>query len=278
MARVIKAGDAHGEGPAAEVLKVLKLTDFVAEAREIVLDARKQAARIVAEAAGKAEQAEQAARDRGYAEGFARGQNDGYAAGQQSGSRQGLEASAGQAVEGLSVAQRIAEELAARRGELLDQARRELLEFALAVAERIVGPVARRDISAAQANLASALEMAGLARAITVKVNPAQLEGLREHCREAVEAMAIKGRVELVGDETISPGGVKLLTGGGQIDATVETQLDHIAKALLGSEEPGDAAAPPQTGGQYESHRWRGAAGAQRPATVDGAAGEHDAV
>jgi flagellar assembly protein FliH len=246
MARVIKAGvDApDGPGPSA----VLKLTDFMAEAKAVVLEARKEAARIVIEAAAKAEQITTAAADRGYQEGFARGQNDGYADGQRVGSRQGLETSAEAATEALSVARRIAEELAARREELCEQARRELLEFALAVAERIVGRVAARDVSAAQGNLVKALEMAGFARSITVKVNPAQLAALGEHCRQAVEALAIQGRVELVADETVRPGGVKVPTGGGQIDATVEGQFAHIVETLLG---PPHADGPE---GSYESH------------------------
>ncbi len=202
MARIIKADqDVDGTTTA-----VLRLTDFVAEARAVVLEARKEAARIVAEARGKAEQIEQAATQHGYQEGFARGRNDGYSDGQQAGSRQGLEVSAGAAAQALSCAQRVAEELGAARSELVEQARQELLDLALAIAERIVGTVATRDVAAAQANLVKVLEMAGYAKAITIKVNPDQLQALREHCHKAVEALAIKGRVELVADETHQPG------------------------------------------------------------------------
>jgi len=243
MARVIKA---ENQANAPTDGAVLRLTDFVAEARVVVLEARKEAARIVAEARAKAEQAEQAAARRGYEEGFARGRNDGYTDGCQAGTRQGMEASAGAAGGALSCAQRIAEELAAARDGLVEQARRELLDLAVAMAERVVGVVAARDVAAAQANLVKVLEMAGYAKAITIKVNPRQLQAMREHCHQAVEALAIKGRVELVGDPSISPGGVKLLAGGGQIDATIEGQLAYIIEALVG---------PATTDmGRYESH------------------------
>lgn len=274
MAHVIKAGKHPTSG--REDAAVLNLTDFVAEARAVVLEARKEAARIVAEAAAKADQAAQAASERGYQEGFARGRNDGYAEGRCAGSRQGLEACAGQAAEALSVAQRLVEELASQRAELLEQSRRELLEFALAVAERIVGRVAVQDVAAAQANLVKALEMAGFARSMTVKVNPAQLGALREHCRQAVEALAIKGRVELVGDEAVRPGGVKLLTGGGQIDATVEGQLAHIVEILVGTGAAAEAARPGgQTPGRYESHPGSEADRSGQPLAQD-SAGKHD--
>jgi hypothetical protein len=38
-----------------------------------------------------------------------------------------------------------------------------------------------------------------------------------------------------VGDATVSPGGAKVNTDGGEIDATIETQLDNVVEALLGS-------------------------------------------
>ncbi len=273
MAWVIKAGSSGSDGPGAAA--VLKLTDFVAEARAVVLEARKEAARIVGEATSKVEQAAQAASERGYQEGFARGRNDGYADGRQAGSRQGLEASAEVAAEALSVARRIAEELASQRTELLEQARRELLEFALAVAERIVGHVAARDLTAAQTNLVRALEMAGFAPSIIVKVNPGQLRALREHCRQATEALAIKGRVELVGDESVRPGGVKLLTGSGQIDATVQTQLAHIVDTLVGASGLAGDVPSGVVEGRYESD----AAGEARPGVSRNQAGkDHESL
>jgi len=229
MAQVIKLGRGSQAGAAA----VLKLTDFMAEARAAVLEARKEAARIVAEAHTKAEQAEREAANRGYEEGFARGMNDGYADGERSGSQEGLASSASQACQALGCAAQIAEELAAARDELLCQARSEMLEFALAVAAKIVRRVAATDLSAAQENLAKALAMAGYAGQIIVKVNPDQLSALQEHCREMVESLTIKGKVKLVADNRISPGGVTVLTEKGQIDATIETQLARVAKVLV---------------------------------------------
>ena len=48
--------------------------------------------------------------------------------------------------------------------------------------------------------------------------------------------------------------GVKLLTGGGQIDATVEGQLAHIVEVLVGRSAPAEAAPCDQVSGGYESH------------------------
>ena len=270
MAGVIKP--AANADPSADSA-VLRLTDFVAEARGAVLEARKEAARIVTEARAKAEQTERAAAERGYQEGFARGRHDGYADGQRAGSQQGMEQSAGAAAQALSCAQRIAEELAAAKAELLDQARRELLEFALQVARRIVGAVAARDVTVAQTNLDRVLEMAGVAKAVTVQVNPGQLQALRERCRQSVEELALKGRVQLVGDARLSPGGARLLTGSGQIDATIETQLANVVQALVG-EDP--STTPP---GRYEPQELNETHPARPPACEDSAAADdHERV
>ncbi len=230
MARVIKSDTQTPGGAAA----VLKLTDFMEEARAVVLDARKEAARITTQARAKAEQGEREAAERGYEEGFARGRSDGHAEGRRDGSREALANASSQACDALSCATQVSEGLIAAKNTALQDARDEVLDLALAVAERIVGRVAARDIAAARENLAKALSMASCSRRITVKVNPSQLAALRTHCREIVESLAIKGKVSLDADEQVGAGGVRVFTDNGQIDATIETQLSRVVDALVG--------------------------------------------
>ena len=228
MARVIK-----GHTPDAMAVSrasALKLADFAAEAREIVLEARKDAARIVSEAQARADEVVAEAERRGYQEGFARGQNDGHAEGREAAASHRAPA------ELLELARRIVDELH-RAAEALP---RQALQFALEIAERIVGEAAG-DIRAARANVAKALELgAGYGQA-TIQVNPAQLEQLREHCQEVIEALSFRGNVCLTGDESVAPGGARLVSGQGQIDATIATQWKTIVTALTG-EEPADQA------------------------------------
>ena len=54
-----------------------------------------------------------------------------------------------------------------------------------------------------------------------------------EHCRELVETLGCGG-VRVMADESITPGGVKVLCRGGEIDATIETQLANVAASLAG--------------------------------------------
>jgi len=232
MARIIKAKT----GPAADTgeTPVMNLADIAAEARAIILDARKDAARVVAEARAAAEGVCDQAAEKGYAEGFARGQNDGYADGHKQGLAEGKEELAARAEDLVKLAERTVGELTAARGELLHRGRCEMLDFALALAEKIVGRLAVEDPAAARENLAKALELASFSQELRVKVHPSQLADLQACLPKFTEAFGRSGEVRLVGDEAISPGGVKLSSPQGEIDATIETQFSNIVEALLG--------------------------------------------
>ena len=83
MARIIKSESLKGSQAPAQA--ALSLEGFATEARQVVLDARKEAARIVAEARGQADAAARAAGEKGYAEGLTRGQADGFEEGRNAG-------------------------------------------------------------------------------------------------------------------------------------------------------------------------------------------------
>ncbi|MFA6134523.1 MAG: FliH/SctL family protein [Phycisphaerae bacterium] len=237
MARIIKTTESGGEG--AERSAVLKLTDFAQQARELVLEARTEAGRIVSEARAKADSMVESASQLAYDEGFARGQNDGYADGQ----RQGLEAARSQQTASIAelelYARRVIDELAAARARILRDAGEESLDLALAIARKVVGVVAVSDVSAAKANLEKVLELACGFSELSVHVNPAQLASLQEHCGRVASALSLPGRIEVVADAEIGPGGVKILSRAGEIDGTIETQLDAIVAALTGASRAG---------------------------------------
>jgi flagellar assembly protein FliH len=237
MARVVKARDT--QGPQEADLAIRNLADLAAEARSVLLDARRDAARIVADARSQAEEACRAAAETGYAEGLARGRNDAYADGHQQGLAEARKAAAEEAAELIPLARKLVEALPAARAELVHQARCRMLEFALELAAKIVGCVAARNVEAAQENLRKALEHADCGAGAIVKVNAGQLARLEECLPDLIDALGRTGEVELVGDEALSPGSVRLIAGQGEIDATIETQLANVAEALLGRPQPG---------------------------------------
>lgn len=244
MAKIIKAKTAQPAPTGCPAVR--NLVDIAAEARSVVLEARREAARITAEARAAADAGCEAVAEKAYAEGFARGRHDGYADGQKQGiAEAGAEFAARSA--GLTeLAEQILTELSRGRERLIHDARREMLDFALELAERVIGRVAAVDAAAARENLRKALELTDAAREVTVKVHPSQLAALETCLPALADALARTGAVRLVGDEGVSPGGVRLSSGRGEIDATIETQLANIAEALVG---PSAAPAEP---GRYE--------------------------
>jgi len=239
-ARVIKGGAADGSTSPGAAIRTLG--QIAEEARTVVLDARKEAARIAAEARAQADAARQAAARKGYDEGVARGQNDGYQDGREQGLTEAREQFAADADGLIEQAGRIVEALSTARAELVHDARCEMLDFAREIAEKVVGRVATSDPAAARRNLRKALELSSAVRDVRVKVNPAQHAALEEYLPRLVEALGHTGQVRLLADEEVSPGGVKLFSEAGEIDATIETQLANVVEALLGArgqEQPG---------------------------------------
>jgi len=225
---------------------VMTLTEIATHANEIVLDARKTAARIKAEARAKIELTRKQARQQGYEDGFAQGQTQGI----EDGARQGGDQARSQIVDESKQLADVAGAILAGLDEAGEQpyqlAADEVLEFAMELASKIVGSLARTDISVARTNLIKAMKLAHADGEIVVAVNPAQLGELSADFTEFVEILDASGRARLVADGQVSPGGVKITTARGVIDATVETQLDKVAKAL----SAGGPVRPPHISGK----------------------------
>jgi flagellar biosynthesis/type III secretory pathway protein FliH len=218
MARVIKTDVT----PTTGVSAVVKLTDFQAQAEAILQQARQQAQRIVGEARAEAENIRRQSQHPpetleapGAAEAVATDKS----------------AELAEVVESL---RNIVAELSAVRPEMAENAAKQMLRFAVEIAEKIVGRVAVTDISAAEVNLQKALDLCA-GQAVTVRVNPAQLELLRRYCAEPSTGPSGPGRILLVADEQVAPGGVNVITDGGTVDATIQTQWATVVEALLGS-------------------------------------------
>ena len=228
MVRVIKVNEMSMQGRTRAV--VLNLRDLAAQARDIILDSRKEAASILAGAKTQALDIKSEAAQAGHAEGFARGLAQGAAQAQTDAQAQIQAQTAGL----VDLTNAIVGQLVAAKEQAMAHMRHDMLNLSLQLASKIVGQVAVSDISAARANLEKVLHLCSGSGEIVLKVNPGQLRRLQAHCGELTEALAVQGPVRLVPDESVGPGGVKLISGSGEIDATIETQLANLAKGLVG--------------------------------------------
>jgi len=223
MARVIKAEAMKAQE--AHRAKVLRLTDVAVEAERIVHEAQKRAAKILSETQHAVKSAAEAAEKRR--------KHNAQAESKFTAERREL----------LALAKKIVGELQTAQTELIRSNEQQMLHLSLSLAERVVGRVAPRDIAAAKANLRKVLELAGASGQVVVRVNPAQLHKLYRHCRELIDTLG-RGQVQLIADEAISPGGAKLISGRGEIDATIETQLANVVAAVAGETHGAPGAQP----------------------------------
>ena len=251
MATIIKADSMQGAP------RVLSLAELAARAQSEVLDARREAARILQEAKDRAAALTEEASRRGEADGFAKGHSDGYEAGRVAGHREAGERFLQESQPLEAMVRAAVEEIAAARQQLIQQAKSELLEVALAAAEKIVGAAALAGIEAAKANLQRVIEMAPVNGRCSVKVNPAQLEQLREQAGHLLAGLHTGGQFVLEADESVSPGGVKLVSRHGEIDATIQTQLQAVVEAMRGRKSSPVKSSRRKTAdcGMYQSHK-----------------------
>jgi flagellar assembly protein FliH len=202
-------------------LSIENIRHLEAQARAAVLDARRQAARIVAEAREEADAIRRAAPTRHR-------------------ESPGAPDSA-ELAELTDLIRTLVAELTDLRDGAKQSIRREGTRLARELATLIVGQVAQRDVSVAQTNLERVMRLTRREGEIRLLVNPRQLGLLRKYCAELVESIGFNGQARLIGSEEISPGSVRLDSRSGQIDATLETQLAGIGQAL----------SPEPNGGQY---------------------------
>jgi len=254
MTRVIKADTDTPGASAASRAAVLNLKDLAAEARQVVLDARKEAARIVADAPVKADAEKDEIIERARAEGLARGRDDGYAEGRREGLDEARKEFAATSAELTALTEQILDQLRRSREEFQEGHSARVLDFALELAELIVGRIASADVSAATANLGKVMELANRGDRVLVQVNPAQLEALQAYAAEWVRTVTDAPLVELVADADVAPGGVKAVNGQGEIDATISSQMANVVEALLGARR-GAAVNYPDHSGSYVPDR-----------------------
>lgn len=180
--------------------------------------AREDPARIVAQALTEA--------DRIRAEAHAAGHAEGRAAGHQEG-----------AVEAARLACIFEEAIAgvqALQGEVVDAIERDALNLGLGLAEKIMAGLAelRRELIAEALN--GALAKIAERRRITVLVNPADFDLVKEAIVEQARTSGVE-HCEVRSEERVVSGGAIVATEEGEIDASVGTQLERAREVVAAS-------------------------------------------
>jgi flagellar biosynthesis/type III secretory pathway protein FliH len=220
---------------------VLRLGDLKDRAALLEREATTQAAKIIADARAERERLVAGARERGLAEGHAKGYADGHAKGLAEGRHEGVNEIKPrlQDIEARWMAGAAEFEIARER--MLDEARRDLLRLSLRIAERVIKGRIETDPGIAAAQIESVLGMIMNPTRLAIVINPDDEPALKDAMPSLMARFAAATHMGMTTDPALPRGSCLARTSGGEIDATIWTQLDRISETLLAGGLTSDA-------------------------------------
>ena len=188
---------------------------------------RDAGARMLAQASAEAEQIREAARAEGYEQGRAAGHEQGAA------EIAAAAAALGAAAHGI-------EEL---RGEVAEAVESDAIELALTLAGKILAGAFQARPELVVEIVQGALRRISDRRQITVLVNPADLEVVRAAIGELTAQGSGVELCDLQSDARVGVGSAIVRTSEGEVDASVQTQLERAREVASTTLETGERAA-----------------------------------
>jgi len=171
---------------------------------------------MLAEAGARVKEMEDEAKNRGYEEGLKKGRED----------------AAREVTSIVESMKKTIESLTDIRGEFFGKAEKEMIDLVAMVSSEIVLKEIREDEKIIADVLRKAVEEIHIQQKIKVRVNPADLENVKNMEEKLIrEVEAIKG-VEFAADRKITQGGCVIETNIGALDATVESRLMAVHRSL----------------------------------------------
>jgi len=212
---------------------VLDMSDLGRQAERLMTAAREEAARVLREARREADELIAGAEAQGFTQGLQQGAAEGEAKGFDVGRALAVE----QFTERLGrLSQRWEEAIAswnAERQRMLSEAREDVIRLALELGKKVVHRLAVGDPSVIQDQLRETLSLLTRPSSLRVSIHPSDRELTEQVLPRMVRALGETVHATLVDDPEIDPGGCRVATASGHIDATIRTQLERIAEALV---------------------------------------------
>jgi type III secretion protein L len=119
------------------------------------------------------------------------------------------------------------------RDEFLAQSEPELVRLAVQIARRIVGKELVAKPETILGIVDEAVKATRAEKKLTIRVNPEQEARVRAHAESFGSLAGRVGQILVVGDPGVGPGGCVVESELGIIDAQLETQLEKLEEALL---------------------------------------------
>ena len=156
-----------------------------------------------------------------------------YRAGFEDGRNQGLKVGRAESKEAIDRLTEVVDAFLEKQRALVQENEAALIDLAVSVAKRIVGACAEMRREPVLLAVSDCLGYLRDRTRVTVKVNPKDLDLVREHRKEWMEAVEGIGTLTVEADPALSRGGCVLETDAGDVDARVEERLAMLNAALL---------------------------------------------
>lgn len=200
------------ESDESDSLLVLEETSM--QVTELLESAKAEAHEIVEEAKKKASEYHEESRKAGFSQGY----NEGF--------QKGLS----EAEQLISQAKKVLEQSKTAFSQYLETCEPYLLAMTLEIAKKIVGDAIQCDPEIALSMIRQAISVLDDESSITINVNP-EIVAIIEGSKQNLDGQYNNRSIEVVGDPSISIGAL-LESPIGQVDATIETQIANIARAI----------------------------------------------
>ena len=222
---------------APPTLAAFSMKDVEDQARALLIAARRKAEQLLVAAQQEGEALKAQARIDGLAQGRREGLEEGMRQGVESGLKQSM-AEQSDALRAAVVAlNESTQQIEQSRAALEADALQDVVELALAVARRVAKRQGEVDPFVLGENLREAMRLVVHASDVRIGIHPSQ----RMTFDEALPALSLEfpqlNHVTVIEDATLAPGGCRVLTRGGKIDADLDAQLDRIVADLIPSAE-----------------------------------------
>ncbi|HQU83718.1 MAG TPA: FliH/SctL family protein [Pyrinomonadaceae bacterium] len=122
-------------------------------------------------------------------------------------------------------------QISSLEAEITSKIETELLEFSLEIAKKVVGREVTIDREVALTLVKISLAKLHSRTFAQIYLNPQDLAFVDAHR----DRLNFQGSIELIADNSVTPGGCLIHTETGDIDARIESQFDEIAHGLLGN-------------------------------------------
>jgi len=209
------------------------MADIERHAKSVLLRAQQQAEQLLAEAQKEAEQLKQQARAEGLIEGRKQGTAEGLTQGREAGQQQALNDHRAQLQQAVGALNACATAIDQSRNELEAIGLAEVTQLALAIARRVTKRQGMIEPEVMSANLAEAMKLVVKSVDIRVAIHPAQ----RKTLDAALPRLALQWpsltHVQIIEEPGLAPGGCRVFTENGQVNADLNAQLDRMAGELL---------------------------------------------